>query len=82
MAESEEVSFYDAYSAYQSFCKSPSNGDVDNRRMSAWHFNEVNAGDVCFKNGPSSRIISKKYFESYIYGAFENDNVQNGKIRL
>ena len=74
VAESEEVSFYDAYSAYQSFCKSPSNGDVDNRR--------VNAGDVCFKNGPSSRIISKKYFESYIYSAFETDAVQNGKIRL
>lgn len=84
VTEREEISFYDAYTAYQSFCKSPSNGEVGD----CFYKNEIKILNSEIRNGwdfiaeNSSRIISKKYFETYIYAAFEQDAVQNGKICL
>jgi len=84
VTEREEISFYDAYTAYQSFCKSPSNGEVGD----CVYKNEIKILNSEIHNGwdfiaeNSSRIISKKYFETYIYAAFEQDAVQNGKICL
>jgi hypothetical protein len=85
VTELDEVSFYDAYLAYRAFCKSPASPENKNATLSFsyTHASLQNCPDEPSRCGIShSRVISKKYFEMYIYDAFGNENITNGKIRL